>query len=94
VYFENAHGKVGFTTVITESVTIYQPTRLSYERLVKPMLRSRQLYHPSTITKSQNQQARLVLSINLRTGGFKVRPIDNTGREEPLVVMVKPLKSR
>jgi hypothetical protein len=33
VYFESAIGNVGFTTVITEGVTMYQPTRLSHDQL-------------------------------------------------------------
>jgi hypothetical protein len=39
VYFESAIGNVGFTTVIIEAVTIYQPTRLSHDQLGDPFLK-------------------------------------------------------
>jgi hypothetical protein len=39
VCFESATGNVGFTTIITEPVTIYQPTRLSYDQLGEPVLK-------------------------------------------------------
>jgi hypothetical protein len=39
VCFESETGNVGFTTIITEVVTIYQPTRLSYNQIEEPVLK-------------------------------------------------------
>jgi len=39
MFFESEIGNLGFNTIITEPVTIYQPTWLSYNQLGEPVLK-------------------------------------------------------
>jgi hypothetical protein len=66
VCFESATGNVGFTTIITKPVTIYRPTRLSYDQLSEHVLKVADNY---TTIQVVNQEARLVFSITLQLRG-------------------------
>jgi hypothetical protein len=82
VCFESATGNVGFTTIITEPVTIYRPTRLSYDQLSEPVLKIVDNYTTIQVVNPRGPTGILYHSSNKRA---KVCCVTNTGRAEPLL---------
>jgi hypothetical protein len=85
MYFESETGKVGFNTIITDPMTIYQSKQLSYDQLSEPVLKIVDNYTTIQVVNPRGTTSILYHSSNKRA---KVCCVTNTGRERATLIMV------